>query len=131
MGTKNKEKGSFLQKIYFAAILFLAFLFVLSFVKNLEKARKIEKIVLEKETKIKQMETKKEEVEKRLVEAKSEAYVEKRLRDDLGMAKEGETIFVLPDESILRSLVPPLPQEEDSLPDPIWKKWLRLFEINI
>jgi cell division protein FtsB len=131
MNKKMNDQGSFFQRIYFLAIIFLCFLFVLSFLKNLGKARQIEKLVREKEDKIKQMEVKKAEIQRKLEEAQSEAYVEKRLRDDLGMAKAGETIFVLPEESVLKSLIPPLPEEEETLPDPNWRKWLKLFEVNI
>ncbi len=43
------------------------------------------------------------------------------------MAKEGEIIIVLPDEEILGTLAPNLEEEEEALPDPNWKKWLKLF----
>ncbi|MDP3994252.1 MAG: hypothetical protein Q8P91_00270, partial [bacterium] len=60
-------------------------------------------------------------------EAKKQEYIEKQLRDKLGLSKEGETIVVLPDADTLRKLVPPIPGEEEILPDPNWKKWLKLF----
>jgi hypothetical protein len=41
--------------------------------------------------------------------------------------KEGEVIVVLPDEDILRKLAPLLPTEENTLPEPNWKKWEKLF----
>ena len=66
-------------------------------------------------------------MEQRLAEVKGEEYIEKQLRDNLGLAKEGEIVVVLPDEEILRKIAPSVPEEEDILPDPTWKKWLKLF----
>jgi cell division protein FtsB len=126
-----KDKGSFFQNIFTLAIIFLTFLFILSLVRSMGKAREVGRVIKEKEERIKKMEAKNEEVKKKLEEAKSDAYIEKKLRDDLGMAKEGEIVFILPDEEVLRSLVPPLPEEVDVLPDPIWKKWFKLFDVTI
>ena len=43
------------------------------------------------------------------------------------MAKEGEIVVILPDEHILRKLAPDREIEEEVLPDPNWKKWMKLF----
>lgn len=128
---KNTEgKGTFLQRAFAWAVIVLTFLFILSLFRNMGKARKVEEAVRLKEEKIKKIEVKNEEIKKKLEEVKSEEYIEKKFRDDLGLAKEGEIVFILPDEEILKSLVPRLPDEEETLPDPIWKKWLKLFDIR-
>jgi hypothetical protein len=67
------------------------------------------------------------ELGKRLAEVKSQDYIEKQLRDKLGLAKPGEIVVVMPDADTLRKLAPKPVEEEAVLPDPTWKKWLRLF----
>jgi len=66
-------------------------------------------------------------LEAELKKVQSDAFLEKQLRDKLGLAKEGETVVVLPDKEALKGLVPPLPEEENILPKPIWQRWLDLF----
>jgi len=69
------------------------------------------------------------EAKERLKE--KEEYIEKikgeNEEDKLGLAKEGETIIVLPDEETIRKFAPSDEKEEEILPDPNWKKWLKLF----
>ena len=57
----------------------------------------------------------------------SDIYIEKQMRDKLGLAKEEEVVIIMPDEEILRKLAPTYPEEEQTLPDPNWKKWAQLF----
>ena len=54
-------------------------------------------------------------------------FIEKQVRDKLGLGKEGEAIVVLPDAEVLRKLAPQRQSEVDILPDPNWKKWAKLF----
>lgn len=58
----------------------------------------------------------------------SPEYVEREVRDKLGLAREGEVIVVLPDEHVLRKLAP-REEPEFSLEEtlPIWRQWMRLF----
>lgn len=69
------------------------------------------------------------DLETKLKEVKDDVYIEKQLRDKLGYAKEGEIVVVLPDEAILRKLAPPERREEETLPDPNWKKWMKVFDL--
>ena len=43
------------------------------------------------------------------------------------MAKEGEIVVILPDPETVRKFAPSIYTEEEPLPDPNWKKWLKLF----
>lgn len=69
----------------------------------------------------------KEDLQERLEEIRSEEFVEKQLRDGLGLAKEGDLVIILPEDEKLRQLVPKMDFRKESLPDPNWKKWLKLF----
>lgn len=58
----------------------------------------------------------------------TEKFVELKLRDELGLAKEGEYVVVLPDAETLKKIAPKLESEEETLPHPNWKKWAQLFD---
>ncbi len=66
-------------------------------------------------------------LEKQIAEAQSSAFIEKQVRDKLGLAKAGESVVILPDEDTLRKLAPQTSSEDNTLPDPNWKKWEKLF----
>jgi cell division protein FtsB len=96
-------------------------------VRNISKARRVHEEIREKQEKVDKLKTENEKFKKRLEEVTSDEYIEKQLRDSLGLAKEGETIVVLPDKETLKNLVPHIEEEEDVLPDPNWKRWVKLF----
>lgn len=104
-------------------LLLLAF----SLVKNVIKMRGVKERIESERAEVEKLKRENEELAKTLTKVKSQEYVERQLRDKLGLAKEGEIVVVLPDEEILRKLTPTLPEEEAFLPDPTWKKWLKLF----
>jgi len=68
-------------------------------------------------------------LEEKLKEVRNVEFVEKQLRDKLGLAKEGEIVIILPEDEVLRKLAPTIEEEEEVLPDPNWKKWTKLFDL--
>ncbi|MBI2066201.1 septum formation initiator family protein [Candidatus Woesebacteria bacterium] len=116
-----------LKSYYLYIGLFLGFLFLLSLVRNISKIASAEKRVSKARERVEKLRKENEEAERKLAEVKGEEYIEKQLRDKLGLAKEGEIVVVLPDQEILRKIAPGIAEEEDVLPDPTWKKWLKLF----
>lgn len=58
---------------------------------------------------------------------KSDTFVEKQLRDKLGLAKPGELVVVLPDAELVKKYAPKIEEEQTSLPASNWRKWLKLF----
>ena len=99
----------------------------ISFVRNISRTISIEKKVREKEKRVEKLKEENEQLEKRLEEVSNDSYIERQLRDSLGLAKKGETVIILPDKEVLKSLAPKMEEEEDVLPDPNWKKWMELF----
>lgn len=99
----------------------------ISLVRNIIRAINIKDRIKAEEAKVEVLRKEKEELEKKVVEAESDAYIEKQLRDKLGLAKEGEIVLILPEDEILRKIAPVIQEEVDFLPDPTWKKWLKLF----
>ncbi len=61
------------------------------------------------------------EMEVRLKDMKSEAYVEKVARDQLGMIKEGETIVMLPESASSSGM------NDLSVQEANWRQWWSLF----
>ena len=108
-------------------VIFLLVLFVLSLARNILRIGKAGKRISDKEERVQEMKEENEALKKRLEEVQSSHFTEKQLRDNLGLVKEGEIVIVLPDEDILRSLSPDLEEEKEALPDPNWRKWLKLF----
>lgn len=119
-----KDQLSKYQKyIVIGLILFLG----LSLVRSASKISVAKKRVAAAQEKVEKLKKEQEELEKKVAAVQSPEYVESQLRDKLGLAKEGEKIIVLPDDETLIKLAPVVPEEEDTLPDPNWKKWLKLF----
>ena len=116
-----------LKSYYIYIGLFLGFLFLLSLIRNISKIAGAEKRINKAQERVEKLRKENEETERRLAEVRGEEYIEKQLRDKLGLAKEGEIVVVLPDEETLRKIAPSIAEEEDILPDPTWKKWLKLF----
>jgi len=108
-------------------LIFGVVIVAISLVRNIIRTINIRNRIKEEEKKVEVLQKEKDELEKKVVEAESDAYIEKQLRDKLGLAKEGEIVLVLPEDEILRKIAPIINEEEDILPDPNWKKWFKLF----
>jgi len=108
-------------------LIFGVIIVAISLVRNIIRAIDIRNRIKDEEKKVEVLQKEKEELEKKVAEVESDAYVEKQLRDKLGLAKEGEIVLILPEDEILRKIAPIVDEEEDVLPDPTWKKWLKLF----
>lgn len=76
---------------------------------------------------VEKLEARRIELKRRVEEASSGAFVEEVARDKLGLAKEGETVVVLPDEEFLKTLSPSLDAEEAEPEKPNWQKWIEKF----
>ena len=108
-------------------LLFISVLFVLSFARNIARINRATSKIEEAQEGVEKLKQENRKLKERLESVKTQEYREKQLRDKLGLAKEGEIVVVLPDEEILRKLAPSYEEEEETLPDPNWKKWLKLF----
>lgn len=72
-----------------------------------------------------QMEVKNKELKKILSEIKSTDFIEKQARDKLGLAKEGETVVIIPQEALERVLGESKRIENIELPN--WLGWWKVF----
>jgi cell division protein FtsB len=119
---KNRFKNLFGYAIWILIALLIA-----STVKNVNRILAIRRQVDEERQKTQKIEEDNAKLQREIAEAQGSDFIEKQIRDKLGLSKAGEAIVVLPDESIVRSLAPPKTIEEETLPDPNWKKWEKLF----
>jgi len=108
-------------------LLILLGIFILSIVRNFERVREAEMLAKEGEDEVRKLRDDQEKLKEEIEKVQSEEFVEKQLRDTLGMAKEGEIIIILPEDDIVRKFAPKVEMEEEVLPDPNWKKWVKLF----
>ena len=127
---KNKKLG--LLEVKFKSVLgytiwFLIVLLLISTVRNIGRVINIRKQVEVERQKVEKMQADNVKLQTQIAEAQGQDFIEKQIRNKLGLTKEGEAMVVLPDESIVRSLAPSLTSEEETLPDPNWKKWEKLF----
>lgn len=111
-----------------ALLVVLSILFTVSLIRNITllMAGNAELARAEVELSLKQQENQK--LKERLAIVTTEQYKDKLTRDKLGLAKEGETVFIMPEEEVLRQLSPRIKKiEQQALPDSNWRKWLKLF----
>lgn len=74
---------------------------------------------------LEKLEAKNAELKARLEYVKSDTFVEKEVRDKLGMAREGETVYILPEN--LGQVQEADEAKSEDLKMPNWQKWWRLF----
>jgi cell division protein FtsB len=132
--SRKSVKSNLFEKIKIKLRLYLGYLlvlltviFIISLIRNVFKIATARNEVEKERVRIAKINRENAELGKRLAEVKSQDYIEKQLRDKLGLAKPGEIVVVMPDADTLRKLAPKPVEEEAVLPDPTWKKWLRLF----
>lgn len=109
-----------------SGIIFL--ILISSLAKSLRRI-KMGDIAIEKtKIRLEKSETENERLAEQAKITQSEEFLEKQLRDKLGLSKEGEIILVLPEAEIVKKLSPQIPKEEEVKPKPNWQKWLELFK---
>jgi cell division protein FtsB len=105
----------------------LIFLLSLNLIKDITRAKGISARIAAEEAKLSKIEADNAKLESELLMAKSPDFIEREVRNKLGLARENEAIVVLPDAETLKKLAPDIKNDTESLPDPNWKKWTKLF----
>lgn len=108
-------------------ILALVFFFGISLLRNIAAVSGAKRTIEERRQAVEELKKENERLRVVLEETNSEEFIEKQIRDKLGLAKEGELVIVLPDEEVLVKLAPEIPKDIPSLPLENWEKWYRLF----
>jgi len=116
---------SIIQKV---GIVILFLFLVISFIRGISSLASARKQINEAKKRVEEAQRKNDELITKAQEVTSEAFTEQVARNKLGLAKPGETIIILPDPEIVKKFSGRVANEEqDSLPDPNWRKWLKLF----
>jgi len=128
MGEKLKQK---LIKVRIYLLILFIFLFGLSLFRNILKINEAKNRVEREKEKVIKLEEEGRILKEELKKMQGNEFLETQLRDKLGLAKKGESVVILPDPETLKKLVPEIPDEKDYLPDPIYVKWMKLFDITL
>jgi cell division protein FtsB len=114
-------------KIGIYAIWGLILILALSVFKNIGRTAQISNQIRTEKAKLSKIQADNNKLVEELAQTQNPNFIEKEIRNKLGLGKAGEAIVVLPDAEILRKLAPQTPSEVDTLPDPNWLKWKKLF----
>lgn len=118
---------SFIKKFTGFILVILIALLSFSIVSNYTRLSKAGNTIEEARSKVEKLQQEQMTLEKQIAETESQQFIERQLRDKLGLAKEGEVVIVLPDENELRKLAPPKIPKEEYIQEKNWKKWEKLF----
>lgn len=99
-----------------------------SMLKSLKRIREGDVLIEKTRVRLEKIDQENQKLTEQLQMTESEEFVEKQMRNKLGLAKEGEIIIVLPEPDIVKRLVPILPKDEEIRLKPNWQKWLELFK---
>lgn len=107
-------------------LIFIVFLFLAyGLIHQIWSAFQAEKRLSSEFEKLSGLQVKNQELKKMLSQAKSVDFLEQQARDKLGLSKEGETVFIIPQDKIDKVLG--LSQKIEELRLPNWQGWLKLF----
>ena len=125
----NKIIAGRVQKLSSVLIIMLFIGLTLSLYRSITRMDSADQGIEEAQERVNKLKEENRELEDKLKEVRNIENIEKQLRDKLGLAKEGEIVIVLPEDEVLRKLAPKIEEEVEVLPDPNWKKWMKLFDL--
>ena len=108
-------------------IWFLIVLLALSTIRSISSAARVKAQIAAEEAKVAKMQKENAELQERVILTQGQDYIEREIRNKLGLVKNGEVVVVLPDPEVLKQLAPTKAMDQDILPDPNWKRWVYLF----
>lgn len=104
-------------------IAFICLLVLISAPRSLRNLWQKRSIIWEKQAGLEREKAKNEELKQKLSEVQSTQFIEKEAREKLGMAKEGETVVLMPNDKW-----PMLNDENKTTSNvPNWQQWWNLF----
>lgn len=121
----NVKKG--FAKLAGYGIWLLIVLLAFSTSHSLSSAARVKAQIKAEEARVARMQKENADLENRVILTQSGDFIEAEIRNKLGLVKNGEVIVVLPDADTLRKIAPTEAGDKEVLPDPNWRKWLKLF----
>jgi cell division protein FtsB len=116
------RKDFFKKRWVVFLVLLLGSLIIFNLIRSIIGLLGAEKKVGEAEKRVGELALEQEELLKKREYFESEEFVESVARDKLNLAREGETVVILPEEEERGE-----GGEESVLETPNWQKWLALF----
>lgn len=104
------------------------FILASSSFKSIKRIKEGNALIEKTKVRLEKIDQENQKLTEQLQTTESEEFVEKQMRNKLGLAREGEIIIVLPEPDIVKKLAPTLPQDEEVKLKPNWQKWLELFK---
>jgi len=99
----------------------------IALVKDIQRSYQIKEQVQAEKDKVVGIQAENNKLMAELTQTQNPDFIEKEIRNQLGLGKAGEAIVVLPDDDTLKKLAPQVTVEADTLPPPNWEKWEKLF----
>lgn len=99
-----------------------------SLIKSVKRINEGQNIIEKNKVRLEKINEENEKLKAQVNTIQSDEYMEKQLRDKLGLAKEGEIVIVMPEAEIVKKLSPVIPEEEVIKPKTNWQKWMELFK---
>lgn len=110
-------------------ILGVVFFYTLwSLTKNLIEFTQLDERLIAAQKEVSILEQEKARLQAEVEEVNTPFYEENSIRNQLGLVKPGETVVIIPDDSLEYSNQPELSHETTIVSaKPIWQQWLMLF----
>lgn len=127
---KHKETKKIslnLDLFYRLGAAFVGIMLSITLTRNILIIQKANQKITDLKAEIAAIKQKNDKLIMQIDQAQTVEFQEKQARDKLGLVREGEAIVVLPDVETLKKFAPKTEEQVDELPDPNWKKWLKLF----
>ncbi len=119
------------EKLIRGGIIILIFYLVVSFIRDSLELRQVEERLKRAKTEVEELEQKHQELEEKKRWVESEGFTEEEIRNKLNMAREGETVVILPEEEkrkmgVKRELEESGQRLEEEGKEN-WRRWVELF----
>ena len=115
-----------MNKIIFIIVIVIVAVSILTGLsKQIANALSSSQRLEEEANRVTQLTEKNNQLKKELAQAQSPDAIEKIARDELNLAKPGETVVVIPEDLITKVIEDGKPKIEPKVPN--WQGWLKLF----
>lgn len=114
-----------IKKIVLIAIVIIGLVIAYNLINRIIEATKSGDRLSEAANTVYKLEAKNKELKEKLARIKSVEFVEQQARDKLGLGKKGETLVIIPEETLRLVLGASSSAKEARLPN--WQGWLSLF----
>jgi|SRR3989344_358844 len=121
---KNKANNN-TKRIAFVITIIVGILIVFALTKQIISALESGKRLDQSADKVTNLQAENRKLKQSLEKAEEIGTIEEILRDDLNMGLPNETIVVVPEELIKKTLEGEKPPPEVKIPN--WQRWLKLF----